>query len=206
VGLNIGLNKDAESLGFDGANIWAHPGQDLDGNMERHAKDFSEPFSWYFMTFPSAKDPSWSERFPNKATIEMFAATDFSHFEQWSGSAWKQRGEDYEQLKQQIAERMMAELLKYVPQIEGHIDHFEVSTPVSYQHFLRRERGNFMGIEASPARFRQKWLSAETPIKGLYLTGQDVTTDGIIGALSAGVITASAIFGEDILSQIAKAS
>ncbi|BFM14515.1 NAD(P)/FAD-dependent oxidoreductase [Maricurvus nonylphenolicus] len=204
VGLNIGFNKSAEELGLHGANIWAHPSNDLDGNVERHKRDFNAPFPWSFITFPSAKDPSWDERFEGKSTIEMFCATDFEHFKQWSGTPWKKRGEDYEALKQDIAQRMFAELYRYAPQLEGHVDYFEVSTPVTYQNFLRRDTGNFMGIEASPERFQQQWLRADTPIDGLYLTGQDVTTDGVISALMAGVITSSRILGEDIAGEIAK--
>jgi len=202
VGLNIGLNKDAEALGLHGANIWAHPSNDLDGNVERHKNDFNEPFPWSFITFPSVKDKTWNERFPGKSTIEMFCATDFVHFEQWSGSAWKKRGPEYETLKNDIGQRMLNELLKSAPQIEPYIDYFEVSTPVTYQNFLRRDSGNFMGIESSPERFQQDWLRAETPIPGLYLTGQDITTDGVISALMAGVITCSSVLGENIMSEV----
>lgn len=203
VGLNIGLSKDAESLGLHGANIWAHPTSDLDGNIERHKKDFNEPFPWAFMTFPSAKDITWNDRFPGKSTIEMFCSTDYGHFSKWAGTDWMNRGEDYDAIKEEIAKRMFAELYKYVPQIEPYVDYYEVSTPLSYEHFLRRDEGNFMGVEATPARFNQKWLRAETPVNGLFLTGQDVTTDGVIGALMGGVIACSRILGKDIPSEIA---
>lgn len=203
VGLNIGIRADAETLGLHGANIWAHPGNDLDGNIERHRADFSAPFPWSFITFPSAKDKTWNDRFPGKSTIEMFCATDYGHFRAWAGSAWQRRGADYDALKAEIAQRMFAELYKYVPQVEAHVDYFEVSTPISYEHFLRRDEGNFMGVEASPQRFRQPWLSAETPLEGLFLTGQDVTTDGVIGALMAGVITSSRVLGENVIAEIA---
>ena len=203
VGLNIGISADAETLGLHGANIWAHPGNDLDGNIDRHRQDFNAPFPWSFITFPSAKDKTWKERFPGKSTIEMFSATDYGHFKAWAGSSWQRRGEDYGALKAEIARRMFAELYKYAPQVEAHVDYFEVSTPISYEHFLRRDEGNFMGVEASPERFRQPWLRADTPLPGLYLTGQDVTTDGVIGALMAGVITSSRVLGENILAEVA---
>jgi all-trans-retinol 13,14-reductase len=59
-----------------------------------------------------------------------------------------------------------------------------------------------MGIEASPKRFRQRWLRATTPIEGFFLTGQDVSTDGVIGALVGGVICASAMLGRDLMGEI----
>ena len=51
-------------------------------------------------------------------------------------------------------------------------------------------------------RFRQKFLQPRTPIKGLYLTGQDIVTAGVGGALFAGLITSSAITGINFMKKI----
>ncbi|MGY8635387.1 NAD(P)/FAD-dependent oxidoreductase [Bradyrhizobium sp. 14AA] len=204
VGLNIGFNRPARELGFGSANIWAHPSNDLEANLEAHRTDFSAPFPWTFITFPSTKDPSWDEAHPGKSTVEMYGYTDFRHFEKWRGSRWMKRGDDYLALKENIRERLLDELFRHAPAARSALDCVEVSTPLSYETFVKRERGGFMGIEASPQRFRQRWLRARTPIKGLYLTGQDISTDGIIGALVGGVITASTILGVDMMTEIRK--
>ena len=41
-----------------------------------------------------------------------------------------------------------------------------------------------------------------TPIKGLYLTGQDIVTAGIGGALFSGFITTTAITGKNLWKKI----
>ncbi|WP_448044989.1 phytoene desaturase family protein [Bradyrhizobium liaoningense] len=79
VGINIGFNRPAEELGFDGANIWAHPSNDFEANLQAHRRDFEAPFPWTFSTFPSAKDPSWGTEYPGKSTVEMYGYTDFRH-------------------------------------------------------------------------------------------------------------------------------
>lgn len=202
VGLNIGFNRSAGELGFTPANIWSHPNSDFQANLDAHRKDFNAPFPWVFMTFPSAKDASWDEQFPNKATVEMYGYTHYEHFQQWAGTRWMKRGDDYLALKENIRERLLEELFRHVPKAREALDYLEVSTPLSYETFSKRQRGGFMGIESTPQRFRQKWLRAQTPIQGLYLTGQDVTTDGVIGALVGGVLCASAVVGKDLMTHI----
>jgi all-trans-retinol 13,14-reductase len=76
----------------------------------------------------------------------------------------------------------------------------EVPTPLSYETFAKRERGDFMGIKSSPQRFR--WLRAQPPDPGLYITGKDLATGGVIRALVGGVLFASAILGKDLTTQI----
>ena len=49
------------------------------------------------------------------------------------------------------------------------------------------------GLAHTPERFRQDWLSAHTPISGLYLTGHDLVSCGVMGATIAGFLTAIAI-------------
>lgn len=203
VGINIGFNQSAAALGFTPANVWSHPSNDLQANLDAHKADFNAPFPWSFITFPSTKDASWEAEFPNKATVEMYAYTHYQHFQQWAGTRWMKRGDDYLALKDNIRERLLEELFRHVPpQAREAVDYVEVSTPLSYETFAKRERGGFMGIESSPSRFQQKWLRAQTPVKGLYITGQDLATDGVIGALVGGVLCASAIVGKDLMSQI----
>ncbi len=202
VGINIGFNRPAEDLGFDGANIWAHPSNDFEANLEAHRRDFEAPFPWTFSTFPSAKDPSWDTEYPGKSTVEMYGYTDFGHFEKWSATRWMKRGEDYLALKDKIRGRLLDELFRHVPAARSALDYVEVSTPLSYETFVKRERGGFMGIESSPQRFRQTWLRATTPIDGLFLSGQDVSTDGVIGALVGGVLASSAVLGRDLMREL----
>jgi len=39
------------------------------------------------------------------------------------------------------------------------------------------------------------WLLPKTHIPGFYLTGQDITTMGVMGAFGSGVITAHSVLG-----------
>jgi len=49
------------------------------------------------------------------------------------------------------------------------------------------------GLETSRRRFLSDSLRARTPIPRLFLTGQDVSSPGMIGAMMGGVLAAAAI-------------
>ena len=82
------------------------------------------------------------------------------------------------------------------------VDYHELSTPLTTRHFCSYGQGEIYGIEHSPQRFRQRILRPATPIRGLYLTGQDIVTCGVGGALMAGVLAASSILRRNLLAAI----
>ena len=64
------------------------------------------------------------------------------------------------------------------------------------------EFGELYGADHTPDRFRQKWLKPKTPIKGLFLTGQDITTVGLPSALASGVLTCSVLLKKNLFKTI----
>jgi all-trans-retinol 13,14-reductase len=59
--------------------------------------------------------------------------------------------------------------------------------------FTGHEMGGFYGVETTPRRMLSDALNAQTPVPGLFLSGQDVMTPGIAGAFSGGLFGAAAI-------------
>jgi phytoene dehydrogenase-like protein len=54
-------------------------------------------------------------------------------------------------------------------------------------------QGAIYGLEATPRRFLSDALKIRTPIKGLYLSGRDVFTTGVVSAMMAGIYAAAAV-------------
>lgn len=205
--LYIGLKHTAEELHLPKANYWIYPnGTDHDAAIEQYLADPTQEFPVVYISFPSAKNPNFEEKYPGRATIEIITVAKYDWFKQWEGTRWKKRGEDYEKLKEQFAQRLLKHLYKYEPQVEGKIDHYELSTPITTKHFCNYLNGEIYGLDHDPARFAKDYLRPQTPIKHLYLTGQDIVTVGIGGALMSGVLTASAITGSNIVNEIVKAA
>lgn len=196
LGVYIGLQRTAQELGLPRTNYWIYPGgNDYDGALDRFLQDPRGPFPVVYVSFPSAKDPSFEQRHPGRSTIEIVAPVPYEIFERWAGSTWGKRGDDYDELKQSYGERLLEHLYDRVPQVRGQIDYWEVSTPLSMQHFCGYGRGELYGLDHDPGRLRQDWLRPRTRIKGLWLTGQDVMSCGVAGAMMGGMAAATAIAG-----------
>jgi all-trans-retinol 13,14-reductase len=200
--LYVGLRATADELGLGRSNLWVYPDADQDAAVERYLADPEAPLPLAYISFPSAKDPDFERRFPGRATIEVVSLAPYEWFAPWAEKRWQKRGDDYQALKDRLSERLLDALLHEVPQVADVIDYHELSTPVSTRHFAAYDHGEIYGLEHSPQRFREKALTPRTPIKGLFLTGQDVCTAGIAGALMGAALAASAILGRNLINEI----
>jgi phytoene dehydrogenase-like protein len=199
VSLYLGLDRDAASLGLGTSNLWVYPGHDHDRNLARYAADPDAPLPVAYLSFPSAKDPDFANRHPGKATIEVVGVAPWDWFARWQDTRWHKRGGDYDAFKQRLADRLRGELERQCPQVAGAIDHAELSTPLSTRHFAGHPRGEIYGLSHTPARFASRQLRPRTPVAGLYLTGADVCTAGVAGAVMGGVLAASVIARRSLL-------
>ena len=190
LGLNIGLKESANNLNTPKSNLWIYPSYDHDKNINEYFTDIEKDLPITYVSFPSSKDPTFNDRFKDRSTISMLGAAPYIWFEKWEETKWRRRGSEYEDFKERFAQRYLDVLCENVPEVKGKIDYYEVSTPLSNKRFSYYQKGEIYGLEFSPDRFQGKWVGVHTPIKNLYLTGQDSFALGIAGALVSGAMTA----------------
>ena len=78
---------------------------------------------------------------------------------------------------------------KYLLEHEGRrllVGFHELSTPLTQRHYVRSPDGAMYGIEMTAERLTSPALHVRTPLPGLLLAGQDVTSPGVEGAFMAG--------------------
>ena len=205
--LYIGLKHTAEELQLPKANYWIYPnGNNHDKAIETYLEDYTKDFPVVYISFPSAKNPVFLDKYPGRATIEIITVAKYDWFKKWENTRWKKRGEEYDALKEAFAQRLLAHLYQQEPQLRGKIDFYELSTPITTKHFCNYINGEIYGLDHPPARFAKDYLKPQTPIKNLFLTGQDIVTVGIGGALMSGVLTAAAITKSNLINEIVKQS
>ena len=120
--LHIGLNKSAKDIGLSNANLWVYPGYDHDENLGNYLSDNKKPYPVVFISFPSAKDPTWDKEHPNSATIEVITVAEFARHKKWEETEWKKRGDDYDSLKENVSQSLLESLYKHSPNTKGHVD------------------------------------------------------------------------------------
>lgn len=205
VSLYIGLEGSPEELKLPKSNLWVYPEDaDHDTCVERYIKDISQPLPVVYISFPSAKDPDWPNRYPGKSTIDIITLVPYETFEVWKGTRWMKRGDEYKAFKEEISQRLFKELYKQLPHLKGKVRYYELSSPLTTQHFVNYEKGEIYGLDHTPKRFRQRFLKPKTPVKNFYLTGQDIVTAGVGGALLSGVLTAKAVIGVNVFKRLTK--
>lgn len=195
LGMYIGLKGSPSELKLPKTNFWIFPHYDADKAYEEFEADRHREFPAVYISFPAAKDPEWQRQHPEKSTIEIVAPCPHEWFKEWKDKPWGKRGDDYEELKDYFTQRMLEALYTKMPHLRGKVDYYETSTPLSTDHFSGYKKGELYGLDHDPNRFEQNWLRPKTSIPGLYLTGQDILTCGVGGAMMGGVMSAVTVLG-----------
>lgn len=212
----VGLKGDHDrDLHLPHTQLWAFPsaealllnssnGMSLEDAMQMQEKDVS-----VFISCPSGKDSAWKDEFPDKSSLEIIMTVPSAWFQRFAPDTSTNRGgQEYENLKKKLGELMWVKTVEAltfvgatnVPRTLDEVDHYQIATPLTWEHFLRREGGPFYGTENDMARYEATTLyeniRPDIPeIPGLYLTGQDAECCGFVGAMMGGLFCAAKVAG-----------
>jgi all-trans-retinol 13,14-reductase len=202
--LYLGLRHTADELGLPKSNLLIYPDERHERTFANALEDPAAAMPPVYISFPSAKDPDYARRHPGRATIDVITLARWDSFARWSDTRWKKRPQEYGAMKEKLTARLLEVVYRHLPQIKGRIDVCELSTPITTRHFSNYANGEIYGLAHTPARFREPLLRPRTSIRGLFLTGQDVTACGVAGALMGAVLCASAILRRNLVRSISR--
>ena len=188
--LFLGFEGDVEEAGATRSNHWIYPRGEVDV-IWSNAPDEMPP--GMFVSFASVKDPSHDSGSSQKYAGEIVSWTDWSTVERWSELTSVERGGDYREFKAKVEHAMFTEFERYFPELAKLVVFRELSTPLATASITGHHHGAFYGLDVTPERVMSNALRAVTPIKGLYLAGQDVASPGIPGALWGGLLAAASL-------------
>jgi all-trans-retinol 13,14-reductase len=186
VTLYLGFKGDIRSAGIDGANHWIYTAGP--GAMDWHDPTDTDAPS-LFVSFGALNDPAHT----GHPTAEVLAPCHWDVFSKWQNSRVGARPEDYEATKSWIEARLLAQFKRLFPALADRVAFHELSTPLSHAAFANAPRGAMYGLRMTPERLLSPALQVRTPVPGLYLGGQDVSSLGIQGAAMGGFMAAAAV-------------
>jgi all-trans-retinol 13,14-reductase len=216
----IGMKGTTEELGLRAANLWVLPvnddwdyvGNALDDTDKTRDSTLGDPWEnvgdtkelddmLLFAGFPSVKDPSFAKRFPGKSTCELITTAHPEWFSQYlddtkkGNKSGKRNNAEYALLKKRLEKKLLLALYRHYPQCEGKVDYVDIGTPLTNLYYLGRP--DSYGLEHTPGHYAGSLdkMRPQTAIPGLWVTGQDVGTVGIVGALNGGILTAHNVLG-----------
>jgi all-trans-retinol 13,14-reductase len=193
VSVYLGFKGDIAAHGAERYCQWYFDTWDMEEDIwDVHPDRPIEPATILFCSFPSLKDPTHDPGPEQRNTGEVITFVPWDSFSQWSGTKWKKRGPAYDAFKESLTSTLLDQYLTHYPGLAPMVDHVEMSTPLSTNHFAASPRGSIYGLGTTPDRFDDQSVLPRTGIKGLYLGGADVSAPGIAGALGGGVMAAAA--------------
>lgn len=187
----LGFEGDIAKCGATRANHWFYETWDTNDGVWFAADD--EPIPMMFVSFSSLKNPAHDPGPSNKHSGDLMVLADWSVVAEFADGGAEAHPAEWSALKAKIEARMMAFFAEKFPALAPLVVYHELGTPLATASFTGHEKGGFYGIETTPRRVLSDALNARTPIPNLYLTGQDVMTPGIAGALAGGMFGAAAI-------------
>lgn len=127
-------------------------------------------------------------------TMEILVPFFYEPFAAWSNTTVQHRGEDYEHLKKTMA----IELINYVSayyNIQPAIKSVYTATPLTIRDYYNNPDGSV---------FSQMGLGVpvRTRTDNLFVTGQSVLFHGLCGVPLTAILTAEAVYGRDIMTDI----
>lgn len=170
--------------------------------------DYTEanwPLSYALFFSASSRSGEFAE------SMTILAYMKYEEVKQWentvnTASKETERGEAYEAFKKRKAALVINLVEEKFPGLKNCIKSYYTATPLSYRDYIGNDDGSLYGIVKDYRNPLKTFISPRTKLPNLYLTGQNLNLHGILGAAMSGLVTCTALLGnEDIIQKIRNA-
>jgi all-trans-retinol 13,14-reductase len=172
--VSLGVDMDLRALGFDGASIIYNRSDNVD---DLWSGDPEKSSLWIMMH--SLRDPSLAPK--GMATVQIMSPFPYQYMDCWRREPDRTRGEKYRDLKEELANKLIASAEAVVPQLSQHIVCKDVATPLTFERYTSNSEGASYGWFPLPGA---KMRSQRTEIKNLYQAGHWTFPAGSVFAVA----------------------
>jgi prolycopene isomerase len=195
--VSIALDCNPAQLGFSEEAV--HISKQ---NITRTEQTAANPLTTEIIILaPSVRDPSMAPE--GQGTLTIFMPAEMHQHNHWQAQCDGQgnytRGETYNKLKEEIAEKLIQRVEeKVAPGLRSHVLFYEVATPITHMRYTGNRNGTMMGARPGKENMKAKVAHYRTGIKNLLLSGHWAELGGGVPiAVKSGYNAAMLIFKDE---------
>jgi all-trans-retinol 13,14-reductase len=125
--------------------------------------------------------------------IDLLTPMPWSRLQQWADTRVGHRGDDYLQLKRQMALDCIQLAETVIPGLRDMVSEVHTSTPLTYRDYTLTPEGAAYGARKDCRNMVVTMLSPRTPLPNLLLTGQSVMLPGLEGVAMTAMMTVKSL-------------
>ena len=119
---------------------------------------------------------------------------------QWSKTTIGRRGDDYEQFKHDMAERLIDAVEQDFPGFRESLADYYAATPLTYRDYTLTPQGSIYGLAKNVNNIADR-VSFKTKVPNLLLVGQNINSHGMLGVLVGTMTVCQHLLGEENVRQ-----
>jgi len=181
----LGVDLDVTKLDFDRVTVC--PFVEME-RLDGHIHDPENCFFW--IEIPTKHYPALAPK--GKHIIVLAAPAYYDDLANWGLEADDRCGANYRATKEKVADSLIRQAERVIPDLSQHILVKEVATPATISRYTLNRGGASMGWDQTPEEMIKP--GQVTPIRQLYLVGQwTYPQGGVPGVVGSGWILANLI-------------
>lgn len=190
---SVYLLMKEDSLKYINNNVYCYK----DNNVWNATLDSNtlKPNSALISTQLACKDSEYAD------VITLLSPIAYDLFAKWSNSKLMMRGQDYDELKEQISQNIIDFVSEYKPEIAPCVEKVYSASPLTYEHYIGTPQGSAYGLLKDYKSALVTLLPAKTKVSNLLLTGQNLNVHGALGVTLTAAVTCSELIGENYLAK-----
>ncbi len=190
VTIYLSFKESPRKCGMQAGNYWIANGYDHDAIYGQRDRLLSGEVHHCFVSSSSLRSTG-----DDKPAAQIICFSSYEPWQRWSSQPWLNRDAEYQTIKQRIANSAIKLVDTHLPGFHDLVQRVEVSTPLTVESMTGHIQGAIYGMPATPFRIRNRLFHAQTSVKNLLLTGADVGSVGIVGAMMGGVMSTAFSLG-----------
>ena len=147
------------------------------------------PLGFLFMTPPDENQGQYATK------VLLTAPMSFDMVKQWENTTVGKRGEEYEQWKSKMADKLLQFIEEIHPGFNSCIDKIITSSPLTIRDFYAVKDGSISGFCKDCNQIALSQVPVVTKIENLLLTGQNNNLHGFCGVPLTAIMTCEALLG-----------